>query len=71
MKENGDSYKDISAQLIKMRKMYKCLTEEQRNSESGKELLKKIEEDRQTLISMEAEIGIFHCNVNEYTKTNK
>ena len=65
----GDSYNEVSARLAQAQKQYKALSQAQRESAQGKELLKNIADQKQALKDIDAQMGDFQRNVGNYPKT--
>lgn len=65
----GDSYNEVAARLAQAQKQYKALSQAQRESAQGKELLKNIADQKQALKDIDAQMGDFQRNVGNYPKT--
>jgi len=61
------SYDELNARLGALRRTYKELTTEQRNSADGKQLLSTIEKLDQKLKKMDASMGLYQRNVGNYS----
>lgn len=60
------SMEDLSLSLGRMRKAYREMGEEERDSAEGKELLEKIQETDKKIKELDASIGNFQRNVGNY-----
>lgn len=65
-REYGSSLKEQSALLNDLRNRYQSLSEEQRNSTGGKEMLKQIQDLDAKMKSADGSIGLFQRNVGDY-----
>lgn len=65
-REYGSSLKEQSALLNDLRNRYQSLSEEQRNSKGGKEMLKQIQDLDAKMKSADGSIGLFQRNVGDY-----
>ena len=65
-REYGTSLKEQSALLNDLRNRYQSLSEEQRNSNGGKEMLKQIQDLDAKMKSADGSIGLFQRNVGDY-----
>jgi len=65
-REYGSSLKEQSALLNDLRNRYQSLSEEQRNSIGGKEMLKQIQDLDAKMKSADGSIGLFQRNVGDY-----
>lgn len=65
-REYGTSLKEQSALLSDLRNRYQSLSEEQRNSKGGKEMLKQIQDLDAKMKSADGSIGLFQRNVGDY-----
>lgn len=62
----GNSYNEINARVVQLQKEYKALTEEQRNSAEGKAILKSLNDQKQALKDIDANMGDHFRNVGNY-----
>lgn len=65
-REFGSSLKEQSALLNDLRNRYQSLSEAQRNSAGGKEMLKQIQDLDAKMKSADGSIGLFQRNVGDY-----
>ena len=65
-REYGTSLKEQSALLNDLRNRYQSLSEAQRNSAGGKEMLKQIQDLDAKMKSADGSIGLFQRNVGDY-----
>lgn len=65
-REYGTSLKEQSALLNDLRNRYQSLSEEQRNSTGGREMLKQIQDLDAKMKSADGSIGLFQRNVGDY-----
>ena len=66
--QNQDgTYKNLDATLQIMKRDYKALSEEERNSAKGQELLQKIQSTDKTLKEFDSSIGQYQRNVGNYS----
>lgn len=65
-REYGSSLKEQSALLNDLRNRYQSLSETQRNSTGGKEMLKQIQDLDAKMKSADGSIGLFQRNVGDY-----
>lgn len=63
------SYRDLNKQLVELRKQFKNLTAEERNSGFGKALVSQIQSLDKELKDLDASIGQFQRNVGNYPQT--